>query len=106
MNIHSIYANSAQIKGIYTVSINLVRNGWQVLANYISGFNTPPEIEGYTPDIYAVKGNITNIIIIENQNNIDPIKKEVLRRYTKAFKDMTFLVYIVNTAGCRINIEN
>jgi hypothetical protein len=106
MSIHSIYTNSAQIKGIYQESINLVRNGWHVLANYISGFNSPPEIEGYTPDIYAVKGNLTYIILIENQNNIDPIKKTVLRKYTKAFKDMIFLVYIVNTAGCRISIEN
>lgn len=106
MDIHSIYANSAQIKGIYQESINLKRNGWQVLANFISGFNSPPEIEGYTPDIYAVKNNLTHIILIENQNSIDPVKKTVLRNYTRAFKDMVFMVYIVNSAGCRISLEH
>ena len=105
MNIHSIHATSAQIKGIYRESINLKRQGWIVLAKGIPGYQQPPEIEGYTPDIYAINGNLTYIILIDHFNSIDPLEKIVLRNYAQGYANMVFFIYLVNNAGCRITVE-
>ncbi len=105
MIIHSVYASSAQIKAIYRESINLERQGWFVLANLIPGYQAPPEIEGYIPDIYAVKGNLTQIILVDYWNSVPEQKKGVLREYVSGYRDMFLKIYLVNIAGCRIAIE-
>lgn len=102
MIIHSVFANSAQIKAIYRESINLERQGWFVLANLIPGYQTPPEIEGFIPDIYAVKGNLTQIILIDYLDSISMEKKEILKNYVSGYRDMFLKIYLVNIAGCRI----
>ena len=105
MIIHSIHASSAQIKGIYRESINLQRQGWHILAKGIPGYEQPPEIEGYIPDIYAIKGNLTYIILIDHCSSVDQIKKTVFRKYVQEYQNMLFFVYLIDNAGCRIKVE-
>jgi hypothetical protein len=105
MIIHSVFANSAQIKAIYRESINLERQGWFVLANLIPGYQTPPEIEGFIPDIYAVKGSMTQIILIDYLESISIVKKNTLKKYVSGYRDMFLKIYLVNNAGCRITTE-
>jgi hypothetical protein len=105
MIIYNVYANSAQIKAIYREAINLERQGWFVLANYIPGYQIPPEIEGYIPDIYAVKGKLTRIILIDYINSVGPEKKAVLKKYISGYRDMFLNIYLVNIAGCRISTD-
>ncbi len=105
MAIHSLHTSSAQIKAIYRESINLKRQGWQVLAKGIPGYEQPPEIEGYTPDIYAINENFTYIILIDHYNSIDPAMKIILRKYVHGFQNMLFFIYLVDRAGCRISVE-
>lgn len=62
MSHRTIYAENVLRKGIYREAMQLVREGWQVMAKETPGFHNPPEIEGYTPHIYAVQGEKTIIV--------------------------------------------
>lgn len=93
---------NAHSKGIYREAYNLLKTGWHVMADHIPGFNKPPEIEGYTPDIYAVKEENTCILEIETGNNDDLAQHAAFRKYAKDFRDILFYGWIVNEAGCRV----
>ncbi len=98
----SIFGHNAHFKGIYREAINLKRDGWHVMADHIPGYDQPPEIEGYIPDIYAIKDNHTFIIEIETDADDDKKKHIALKRYANHFPEIRFNSWIVNEAGCRV----
>lgn len=98
----SIYRENAHRKGIYREVGNLVESGWHVLANHIPGYFVPPEIEGYVPDIYAIKSSRTFIVEITTIAGLDSERIETLKRYSLSFMEIEFLCWMVDSAGCRI----
>ena len=104
MGDNSIHVTSARLKGIYRESICLKKDGWHVLANYITGYSIPPEIEGFIPDIYAIKEDRTSILMIEIQGDSDPERTVSFQKYTNEFANMFFETCLVNAAGSRIRI--
>lgn len=96
------FASIAHDKGIYLEAINLRRDGWQVLADHIPGFIPPPEIEGFVPDIYAIKDSRTRILEIETNNTDNLAQHQAFLQYAKDFSGTEFEVWIVNSAGMRI----
>lgn len=96
------HITSARRKGIYREAINLLRKDWVVMANHLPGYNSPPEIEGYIPDIYAIKGQETVLIQIVSLDDFNPKLIDKLQQYAESFNHMTFLNLMVNAAGCRI----
>ena len=93
---------NAHCKGIYREAYYLVKNGWHVMADHIPGFSSPPEIEGFTPDIYAIKAESTYILEIETSNSDDSEQHDAFRRYAKNFRNILFYGWIVDEAGCRV----
>lgn len=93
----------AHEKGIYLEAINLRRQGWFVLADHIPGFQVPPEIEGVTPDIYAMKGEETLIVEVETNGNDDLEQHKTLGKYACNFTSVKFQVAIVNAAGIKVS---
>jgi hypothetical protein len=98
----SIHRENAHRKGIYREAINLVLNGWHVLANHIPGYSLPPEIEGYIPDIYAIKSSETLILEITTSEGINSEKLMALKAYSSSFREIEFSCWMVDSAGCRI----
>jgi hypothetical protein len=84
------HVSSARRKGIYREAILLDKQGWLVLANHIPGYCTPPEIEGYIPDIYALKELSTYIMMIECQFDSNPICTTILKAYADSFNQTIF----------------
>ncbi len=97
-----IYRENALRKGIYREATILKRHGWYVMANYISGFDSPPEIEGYTPEIYAIKENHTFILHIATGAGYDDDKYRALYSYASGFSGIHFRAYIIDAVGRRI----
>lgn len=73
------------------------------MADHIPGFDRPPEIEGYIPDIYAIKAEETYILEIETANADDQEQHTAFRNYAKNFNNILFYGWVVNEAGCRVN---
>lgn len=92
----------AHDKGVYREAINLQRKGWQVLADHIPGFVSPPEIEGYVPDIYAIKETETLIIEIETNGEDDHLQHCAFEKYVENFDSITLEIWVVNAAGIRM----
>jgi len=93
---------NAHSKGIYREAYNLINMGWHVMADHIPGFESPPEIEGYIPDIYAIKAESTYILEIETSKTDDVEQHAAFRKYAKYFQNTLFYGWVVNTAGCRV----
>lgn len=96
----------AHEKGIYREAINLTRKGWYVLADHVPGFLPPPEIEGFVPDIYAVKDSETIIVEVETNGLDDHQQHRAFQRYADNFESVTLQVWIVNRAGIRLANHN
>lgn len=92
----------AHDKGIYREAINLKRKGWYVLADHVPGFSPPPEIEGFVPDIYAIKDSETLIIEVETNGTDDQVQHNAFQKYADNFESVTLEVWIVNRAGIRL----
>jgi hypothetical protein len=82
--------------------VNLTEGGWYVLANHIPGYSAPPEIEGYIPDIYAIKSTETFILEIITVESLDADRFAALKAYSISFEGIEFLCWMVDLAGCRI----
>ncbi len=102
MAFRSIAGQNAHDKGVYREAMNLQRNGWYVMADHIPGFDRPPEIEGYIPDIYAIKSDLTCILEVETAFDDDLEQHNAFREYAGHFPGISFLRCVVNTAGCRL----
>lgn len=102
MAIRSEVGRNAHCKGIYREAINLKQQGWYVMADHIPGFENPPEIEGYIPDIYAIRATCTYIIEIETSNKDDKEQHEAFKNYARQFSRIRFFVRIVDAAGCKV----
>jgi hypothetical protein len=96
-----IYGEIAHRKGIYREALNLLRNGWHVMANHIPGFHTPPEIEGYIPDIYAVKDHKTYIIDLMTYGSPDWEGYEAHNTYASHDPSTEYFCWVLDAAGCR-----
>ena len=94
---------AAHSKGIYREAMNLQSDGWYVMADHIPGFDPPPEFEGYTPDIYAIKQELSSIIVIETSLRHNQLHIETLRDYAKHYSNIQFYGWVVNEAGCRVS---
>ena len=101
---NSIHTTSAHLKGICREAICLVNQGWQVLANYVPGFNQPPKIGEFIPDIYALKENQTYILMIVSQDDFDSDRTASFQEYAGEYNNTLFETCHVNAAGCRIRI--
>jgi hypothetical protein len=101
MAIRSVVGRNAHCKGIYREAINLKQAGWYVMADHIPGFERPPEIEGFIPDIYAIKATCTYIIEIETSSEDDKEQHAALKEYARQFSKIRFFVQVVDAAGIR-----
>jgi arginine/ornithine N-succinyltransferase beta subunit len=106
MTNRSLTGRNAHCKGIYREAIILKQDGWYVMADHIPGFDKPPEIEGYIPDIYAVKASCTYIIEVETGSEDDREQHAALRNYARQFSKIRFFVRVVDTAGRRVYPDN
>ena len=102
MTNRSINRENAHRKGIYREARYLVELGWHVMANCIPGYSPPPEIEGYIPDIYAIKSSQTIIIEIITIAGHNSNRLEALRDYSSHFNETEFSCWMVDLAGCRV----
>jgi hypothetical protein len=102
MTNRSIHRENARRKGIYREAVNLIEEGWHVLANHVPGYSEPPEIEGYIPDIYAIKSSETFIMEIITAEELDTDRFGALKAYSMNFEGIDFLCWMVDLAGCRI----
>lgn len=100
--IRSIHRENVHRKGIYREVKNLTGEGWHVLANHIPGYSMPPEIEGYIPDIYAIKSSETFIMEITTLDGLDSEKLGALKAYALNFEGIAFSCWMVDSAGCRM----
>lgn len=101
MSIRNIYRENVLRKGIYREAFYLKKRGWHVMANHIPGFNPPPEIEGYIPDIYAIKFNRTFLVYIATEAGFDRAKYIALKSYAVNFSGMHFQCWLIDASGSR-----
>lgn len=101
MTIRNIYRENVHRKGIYREAYCLLKRGWHVMANHIPGFSPPPEIEGYIPDIYAIKFNHTFILYIATEAGFDGEKYRALKSYAVNFTAMHFRCWLIDASGSR-----
>lgn len=106
MAYRSIFVENILRKAIYREAALLTKRGWHVMANYIPGYNVPPELEGYTPDIYALKKRFTLIICIATDAFFDSGKYTALKEYAEYTRYTFFRFWMVDHAGCRVNSSN
>ncbi len=102
MAARSVVGRNAHSKGIYREAINLRQDGWYVMADHIPGFERPPEIEGFIPDIYAIRASCTYIIEIETSREDDKEQHAAFKSYARQFSKIRFFVRVVDAAGCRV----
>ncbi len=102
MAIRGVTGQNAHCKGIYREAINLKHEGWYVMADHIPGFESPPEIEGFIPDIYAIRNTCTYIIEIETSHQDDKEQHAAFKSYARQFSRIRFFVRIVDASGCRV----
>jgi hypothetical protein len=91
---------STHDKGVRTTAKKLERDGWSVQADHISGFESPPEVNGYTPDVYATKRGGTRIIEIETDREDDQSQHTAFRR-SAGQTGANFYGYVVDRGGNR-----
>jgi hypothetical protein len=96
-----INRENAHRKGIYREAISLTRDGWYVMANHIPGFHMPPEIEGYVPDIYAVKKDQTYIIDLVMEGSVEDNVCHAHINYAGFDQTTQYMCWMVDNAGCR-----
>ena len=72
------------------------------MANHIPGYTPPPEIEGFIPDIYAIKYSTTHIMEVVTVAGLDADKLYALKAYSRSFKGIEFSCWMVDSAGCRM----
>jgi len=102
MTYRSIHRENAHRKGIYREAFTLIEKGWHVMADHIPGYSPPPEIEGFIPDIYAIKSSATCIMEVVTVAGLDANKLSALRAYSRNFKGIEFSCWMVDSAGCRM----
>ena len=102
MEILSITGQAAHSKGIYREAVSLQNDGWYVMADHIPGFVPPPEFEGYVPDIYAIKEELSSIIVIVTSLRHNHSQIVALRDYARHYSNIQFYGWLVNEAGCRV----
>jgi len=98
----SVYGENAHRKGIYREVLNLIEVGWHVMTSHIPGYMTPPEIEGYVPDIYAINSFETIIVEIATIDGIDMERYQTFISYAQNFGEFEFFCLTVDSAGCRV----
>ncbi|MBN1952468.1 MAG: hypothetical protein JW801_14800 [Bacteroidales bacterium] len=91
-------------KGIYREAIQLTKEGWHVMAKGIPGFHTPPEIEGYVPDIYAVLDEKTIIIDLLAGDTANDEAFKAHYHYARRDIATAYFCWELDAAGCRINV--
>jgi hypothetical protein len=82
--------------------MDLINKGWHVMANHIPGYMAPPEIEGYVPDIYAIKSSKTVIVEITTIAGLDNLRVDAFKNYSLNFDGTEFSCWMVDLAGCRM----
>lgn len=92
----------AHDKGVLATARELDRKGWNVRADHLSGhkWDTPPEVNGHVPDVYATKRGGTRIIEIETSPDDDHDQHSAFRR-SAGQTGANFYGYIVDSAGRR-----
>lgn len=90
----------AHDKGIRKTANELDRGGWNVRADHISSYESPPTVNGHVPDIYATKRGGTRIIEIETDPEDDHYQHTAFRR-SAGQTGANFYGYIVDSAGRR-----
>lgn len=96
-----INGENAHRKGIYREALNLTREGWHVMANHIPGFHIPPELEGFVPDIYAVKDDETYIIDLVMEGGPYGEVQSAHTNYAQYDQSTRYICWVVDSAGCR-----
>lgn len=94
-----IGGENARRKGMYREAFSLTREGWSVMANNIPGFHVPPEIEGFIPDLYAVKADRTIIIDFITDGNDRSEACSVHARYAHHDPYTEYRCWILDSAG-------
>lgn len=101
MIVRNIYRENVLRKGIYREAYYLSKRGWHVMANHIPGFNPPPEIEGFVPDIYAIKFTHTLILYIATEDGFDRQKYMALKSYATNYSGMHFKCWQIDASGSK-----
>jgi hypothetical protein len=91
---------TAHDEGVRTTAQKLKQDGWSVQADHISGFESPPEVNGHTPDVYATKRGGTRIIEVETGPEDDQSQHTAFRR-SAGQTGANFYGYVVDSAGNR-----
>lgn len=73
------------------------------MANHIPGFCTPPEIEGFIPDIYAVKDDQTYIIDLLIEGSPTCNSYTVHAAYARHDTATQYNCWLLDSAGCRMD---
>ena len=72
------------------------------MANHIPGYEPPPELEGFIPDIYAIRSADTFIVEIITVAGLDSEKHLALKNYARQFQGIRFICWMVDMAGRRM----
>ena len=76
------------------------KDGYIVFAD-IEGWNKPPEIEGYIPDVVARKHGTARICEIETEDTLEAHRPqlETFKRYADNLQGATFWLFIAQDDG-------
>jgi arginine/ornithine N-succinyltransferase beta subunit len=73
---------------------NLSKEGYRVLA-HIDGFKTPPKINGFIPDIYAIGDQVAVIIEVETSMDVDKEQRRAFKKYANQYSNIIFDIILV-----------
>jgi hypothetical protein len=90
----------AHDKGVRKTANELDRKGWDVRADHISSYDSPPTVNSHVPDVYATKRGGTRIIEIETSREDDQGQHTAFRR-SAGQTGANFYGYVVDSAGRR-----
>jgi arginine/ornithine N-succinyltransferase beta subunit len=91
---------TAHNKGVRRTADELDREGWNVQADHISSYDSPPTVNGHVPDVYATKRGGTRIIEVETSREDDQNQHTAFRR-SAGQTGANFYGYVVDSAGRR-----
>jgi hypothetical protein len=91
---------TAHDRGVRTTAKELEQESWNVRADHISSFESPPKVNGHTPDVYATKRGGTRIIEVETGPEDDQSQHTAFRR-SAGQTGANFYGYVVDSAGNR-----
>jgi hypothetical protein len=77
-----------------------VDDGYIVFAD-LDGWNLPQEIEGYIPDVMAVKKGVARVCEIETENTLEEHKSqwEKFQKYSENIKGTSFWLFLAKEDG-------